>query len=317
MEAHGWTAFDVHLRRPTMSRQLVESVLAGRRTGDTEFVRQELTEFLAQVETGRWDAPAGGEVVDIRDARRGRSRRRAQPKTHYETQLVQDVRRALEFAATRAQIVLVTGSYGLGKTHTIERWMLERGREEPAFCFRFHSANQTHRHVFIEQLAARLGVETPPVVSAQTAAVAYDRVVEFLREQPALLIFDQCEVVRLALLQTIRDIWDDTREAGVGMALFASEELYLRLTRSRAGALGALTSRISGHFLLRGLDAGELRAIAQAEGVEIDEATAQTWSTLAGGSMRRFLETLELLKAAHGGRAVTPKTVEGLFAMQI
>lgn len=285
-----------------------------RRRADTPIVAAALSEFLAKVDAGRWDEGESAHVVDIRDARRQRGRRRAPAKPHYETQLSQDVARAMKFAAEKAQIVLVTGSYGFGKTHAVVRWIREEGDE--AVYFRFQRACMS-RWVFLTHLAAALGCDTPPISSGLRAAAGMAAIVARLREEPKLLVLDQCEAVPVETLQVVRDIWDDTAEAGVGVALLASEELYTRLTRSRAGDLGALTSRIAGHFVLKGLEAGELRAIAGAEGLEIDQRTAQTWANLAGGSMRRFLESLELLRAAHGDRAVTPKTVEGVFAMQI
>ena len=65
---------------------------------------------------------------------------------------------------------------------------------------------------------------------------------EKLRESPALLVFDQCEVARARILQVVRQIHDRTAEAGVGVVLLAAPILLARL--SKISDYGALASRI-------------------------------------------------------------------------
>ena len=85
-------------------------------------------------------------------------------------------------------------------------------------------------------------------------------VVERLREQPTVLIFDQCEMVRVRILQLIRQLWDQTKDDGVAVVLLSAPQLYHRLERGRGGDLGALRSRIGAHVTLRGVTRSDMAA---------------------------------------------------------
>jgi len=79
--------------------------------------------------------------------------------------------------------------------------------------------------------------------------------------------------------------------------------------------LGALTSRIGIWAPLAGLTRQETAAILKCEGiVEMDEAAFDLCWKAIGGSMRRLMRAIGLLKAKHGGKPVTEKTVTGVAA---
>jgi DNA transposition AAA+ family ATPase len=74
-----------------------------------------------------------------------------------------------------------------------------------------------------------------------------------LEESPRLIVFDQCETVKPRVMQVIRQIWDRTRHAGVGMALIAAPVLMERLTAARMRDLEALRSRVGAWAKLLGV----------------------------------------------------------------
>jgi DNA transposition AAA+ family ATPase len=146
--------------------------------------------------------------------------------------------------------------------------------------------------------------------------------VEHLREHPCLLILDQCELCRPRVLQVLRQLWDRTRDAGCGVVLLAAPVLLARLKGSRMQDLGALESRIGIVAPLSGLTRAEMAAIVKQEGLkDISEEGFALWWRATGGSMRRLMTSVDLLKAKHADKPITEKTIAGvagsLWGMQV
>jgi hypothetical protein len=138
-------------------------------------------------------------------------------------------------------------------------------------------------------------------------------VCQALRERPCLLIFDQCEVVRVRIFQVIRQLHDRTHQAGVGVVLLAAPVLMSRMLGSRMADLGALTSRVGIWAPLGGLTKSEMAAIVRQEGVgEVDDSAFEVWFRATGGSMRRLMRSLDLLKAKHAGKRISERTIAGV-----
>ncbi len=148
---------------------------------------------------------------------------------------------------------------------------------------------------------------------AQNGGTLFRGVCERLREAPCLLIFDQCETVRARVFQVIRQVWDATNEAGVGIVLLAAPVLLARMMGSRMADLGALTSRVGVWAPLSGVTRAEMAAIVKQEGIaDVDEGAFEMWWRATGGSMRRLMRAIDLLKARHQGKRVTEKTIAGV-----
>jgi hypothetical protein len=57
----------------------------------------------------------------------------------------------------------------------------------------------------------------------------------------------------------------------------------------------------------------EMAAIAKQEGVaDVDEAAYDLWWKATGGSMRRLMAAIDLLRSKHAGKRVTEKTIAGV-----
>ena len=136
---------------------------------------------------------------------------------------------------------------------------------------------------------------------------------ERLQKEPCLLIFDQCETVRARVFQIIRQIWDRTHEYGVGVVILSAPILLARMAGSRMADLGALQSRVGIWAPLSGLGRAEMEAIAKQEGIgDVEDAAFDLWWRATGGSMRRLMAGIELLRAKHAGKRVTEKTIVGI-----
>jgi hypothetical protein len=127
-----------------------------------------------------------------------------------------------------------------------------------------------------------------------------------------MLVFDQCETVRPRVMQVIRQVWDRTRHAGVGIALLAAPVLMERLVGSRMRDLEALRSRVGVWAQLQGLSRAEMAAIVEQEGIKVDPPAMELWWRATGGSMRRLVSAVDMIQAKHSGRNVTEKTVIGV-----
>jgi hypothetical protein len=128
-----------------------------------------------------------------------------------------------------------------------------------------------------------------------------------------MLIFDQCETVRPRVCQVIRQLWDRTHEAGVGVVILAQQIMLARMTSGKAIDLGALTSRVGVFAPLTGMTRSEMAAIVKQEGFsDMDDSAFDLWYRALGGSMRRLMKSLDLLKAKHAGKRVTEKTITGV-----
>ena len=219
---------------------------------------------------------------------------------------------AIDFAVENNSIALVTADFGCGKTHAAKMWRREHSNVESLFL-EFDTFTCSHVYDFVTVLANQLGIATDSV-TYRTAAPVFRAIVARLREQPTVLILDQCEMVRVKVLQLVRQLWDRTSEDGVSIVLLSAPQLYSRLERSRAGDLGALRSRIGAYVSLRGLNRNDMAAILQSEGItNIDDEAASVWFQAIGGSMRLFMEGVDLLKSKHGGKRVTERTVSGML----
>jgi hypothetical protein len=139
---------------------------------------------------------------------------------------------------------------------------------------------------------------------------------EYLRENPCLLIYDQCETLRPRVVQVIRQIWDRTHDAGVGVVMLAAPILLARLMSGKLSDLGALTSRVAIFAPLSGLTRSEMAAILKQEGLtDVDEAAFDLWFKATAGSMRRLMRSVDLLKAKHQGKRIAEKTIAGVGGM--
>ncbi|MBI5287852.1 MAG: hypothetical protein HY873_02640 [Chloroflexi bacterium] len=252
----------------------------------------------------------------LTEEHRKRVQRVARRREFYETETVKVVAKVCDYCAANATIGIVTGDFGVGKTDAVSAWRRAEGRRVDCIMFEFNTFTCGNAADFCRELAKQLSVD------AAGGAAAFRAVVERLREEPALLIFDQCETTGVRVAQAIRQIWDATHEYGVGVVMLAAPVLMARMMGSRIADLGALTSRVGIWAQLTGLGRGEMAAIVKQEGIaDVDERAFEVWSRACGGSMRRLMRSIDLLRAGHAGRRITEKTIVGvashLWGMQL
>ena len=274
---------------------------------ETSRIREQMERFLGRVKRGEIQGKRQENVVQITAGRRA-SRRPAQRKRRtYETEMVRRVWSAIDLSVENGSLGLVTADNGCGKTHAVQLWRV-RHRDLDSVYFEFDDCTISNRYEFLTALASQLGVEER--ASHLSSGRIFRQVVERLREEPAVLIFDQCEMARVRILQIVRQIWDRTREEGVAVVLLATPQLLWRLERGRAGDLGALRSRIGAWVQLHGVRREEMAGILKAEGLTtVNDAAFDLWYRAINGSMRHLMESIDLLVSRHKGKKIGQRTV--------
>jgi DNA transposition AAA+ family ATPase len=290
----------------------VRSFVNGNIPGGREVIR-EVHRVLKLAQEGEILQPGAEKAIVLPAERSQRIIRLPRRRHFYETQTVRRVAEILDYCVENCAIGVITAAFGAGKTEAVNAWRRGRGRKNESLMFEFDIFSSSNKVDLVQQLAKMLDLEPAP--GTQSAGKVFRAVCEALQERPCLLIFDQVESVRPRVLQVLRQIWDRTREYGVGMVLLSAPILLARMRDSRMTDLGALTSRVGVWAPLGGVTKEEMAAIVKREGItEIDEEAFNLWWRATGGSMRRLMAGVELLRAKHGGRCVTEKTVSGLAA---
>jgi DNA transposition AAA+ family ATPase len=281
--------------------------------GGREVVGQ-MVRVAELVETGEILAPGGRPetvVLSTEDTSK-RVVRIARRGAFYETQLVRRVAEVCDYCAEHAAIGCVTSGFGNGKTEAVAAWRRKTVGKVESLVLELDEYIGCNKVDFICTLARTLGATA--MSGSQNGGRAFRDVCEKLRENPVLLVFDQGEVARARIMQVIRQIHDRTAEAGVGVVILAAPVLLARL--SKMPDLGALASRVAIYAPLSGLSRDEMAAICKQEGItDVEDAAFDLWWKTTGGSMRRLMRSIDLLKAKHAGKRVTEKTLSGVGSM--
>lgn len=275
-------------------------------------MEQEVERVLALAEAGDIFSPGAG-AVTITEQHTERPRRVKRSHDFYLTETVKRVGQALDYCAEHATIGVITGGYGVGKTEALKRWREVEGRGWESLVFEFDDFAARNSVDFVESLADALDV--PYKRGPHNGGKTFRAVCQKLCDSPCLLVLDQCEAVTPRVFQIIRQMWDRTRHAGVGVVLLAAPVLMERMQASRIQDLGALTSRVGIWATLRGLGRAEMVAIVRQEGISaehISDEAFDLWWRACAGSMRRLRMSLDLVKSAHAGKRITEKTVAGV-----
>lgn len=303
----------------TLGDATIRSFLNRSIRGGRQVVTQ-IRAMMARARTGDILQPHRDAGIVIAPEQEQRTQGIARFQNWYETQTVRRVAEVLDYCAAHAAIGIITAEFGVGKSAAVRAWRLGKGRKIPTAVFEFDEFSSANTVEFICCLAKQLGLEVS--IGSQNAGRVFRVVCEKLRSEPVLLVFDQCETLRTRVFSVIRQCWDRSHEAGVGIVLLAAKVLMTRMLGSRMADLGALTSRVGVWAALNGFTKSEMAAIIRQEGVtDIDDMAFELWYRATGGSMRRLMWSLELLQAKHSGKRVTEKTIRDvaghLWGMQL
>jgi len=297
----------------TLAESTVRTWLRGTIPGGFEVI-EEMRRVLDQARAGDILAPGGGEALVLTEDATKRVRKVSRLGNLYATQTVKRIGEVLDYCAEQCAIGLITADFGVGKTFAVQAWRRKNVGKVESTVFEFDEFSSTNKVDFVRVMARQFGIASQ--VGSQNGGLVFRDLCDYLRRNPCLLIFDQCETLRPRVCQVIRQIWDRTHDAGVGVVMLAAPILLQRLMAGKMVDLGALTSRIGIFAPLAGLTRPEMAAIVKGEGfVEVDEAAFELWNKAVAGSMRRLVRSLDLLRVKHAGKRISEKTIAGVASM--
>ena len=296
-----------------LSDTTVRAWIAGRFPGGRQVVN-EICKAVRQAKAGDILTPGGRESVTLLVDEQKPVRKVVRAGRFYETQVARRIGEVLDYCAEHAVIGICTADFGVGKTEAIREWRRRRGSHIECAVLEFTEFSAADKVEFVRELCRMF--DLPIIQGSQSGGRMFYTLCEHLKENPVLLVFDQVEMVRPRVAQVIRQIWDRTAEAGVGIAILAAPILMARLAGRKMADLEALQSRIAIWAPLGGATKNEMAAIVKQEGItDVDEAAFDLWFKATGGSMRRLMRSIELLKAKHQGRPIGEKTIAGVGSM--
>ncbi len=273
---------------------------------ETERVADEMRLFLARLRRGELFGPAGEPKLVSIDAAAGARPPRRRRRRHYDTETFRQVFSTIDYCVENAALGVILAEFGSGKTHAAKMWRSRHAVE--SLYFEFDEFTSSAKVAFLSTLASQLGLADH--CSQHSSSAVFRKLVERLRAEPTVLIFDQCEMVSVRVFQIVRQLWDRSWEEGGAVVLLSSPQLLHRLDRGRAGDLGALRSRVGVWASLRGVTREEMSGILKHEGlIDVDAAAFDLWFHAIRGSMRYLLESVDLIRSRHKGKRVTERTV--------
>jgi DNA transposition AAA+ family ATPase len=147
---------------------------------------------------------------------------------------------ALSYAQAAADVAVIYGGAGLGKTSAIEHYRATSLNVWVATMSPATSSPVTA----MEEVCSALGM-----TEQGGAAKLFRAIVRKVKGTRGLLIIDEAQALSTSALDQIRAIHD---RAGVGLALVGNQEVYARLTGgNRAAHLDRLYSRVGKRLALK------------------------------------------------------------------
>lgn len=209
---------------------------------------------------------------------------------------------ALEYAQTMADIAVLVGGAGFGKTTTCEHY----GETNSAVWYVRMSPSSSSASACLTELAEKLGIK--PLRGEGTRSILKS-IVRKVEPTEGLIIVDEAQYLGKPALEELRAIHD---EAKVGLAFVGNEAVYTQLTGgSNATHYAQLFSRIGLKLMLTKPAKGDVVALAAAWGITEPDAvlTLERIAQLPG-ALRMATKTIRL--AYLDDNAPTPPDAEAL-----
>jgi DNA transposition AAA+ family ATPase len=184
-----------------------------------------------------------------------------------ETSVIAQIRKAIALAHDEADIAVIVGEAGTGKTTAIRQYETE---SHSAFVVEVDPAFS--KTVLIAEIARAIGVD-----SKGSSTVVISRIVEALRGRDAVLIIDEADYLSDACLELLRRVVNDKAETGVVLVGLPRLEYKLRNLRNDHEQL---TSRV-GVFL-------KLEKMKKVDAIKI---LSKVWQSLSAETIDAFVLT--------------------------
>ncbi|GHV93221.1 Mu-like prophage FluMu DNA transposition protein B [Spirochaetia bacterium] len=196
-----------------------------------------------------------------------------------ETTTMEQVRRAITIAQDEADIAVIIGEAGTGKTTALRQYAKESHSAllievDPSFS----------KVVLMNEIAHALGVEDKGGMNA-----VIDRVVDTLKDRDAVLIIDEADYLSDSSLELIRRIINDKAHTGVVLVGLPQLEYKIRNLRNDHEQL---ISRVGVFVKLGKLKKADAEKIITGVWPELPKETLDTFVKTANGSTRTLVKLM-------------------------
>lgn len=204
-----------------------------------------------------------------------------------ETATVKRIEAALAYAQMAADVAVIYGAAGVGKTLAATRYTATR----PSVWLATMTPGHAGVTAALEEVAMAVGLRDVP----QSPARIHREVVVRVRGTGGVIVVDEAQHLGVAALDALRSIHD---AAGVGLALIGNELVYGRMTGgSRAAYLDRLFSRIGKRLRIAAASREDIEAVAAAYGASGSWREVREIAGRAGfGALRALAKTLRLAR---------------------
>ncbi len=210
---------------------------------------------------------------------------------------------ALAIAQTTADVAIVYGAAGVGKTCTARHY----AGDVPDVWIATMTPATASVVPALEEVCAAVGIP-----ASNGAAPLHRSIVKRLAGTDGLLIVDEAQHLQPAALDQLRSIHD---AAGIGLALLGSRDVYARLVGGdQAAALDRLRSRVGRRLHLTATTPEDAAVLAGAWGI----GSAEARKTLAeigakSGGLRAVAKVLRLAALQADGPTLTDAAVRAAW----
>ena len=198
---------------------------------------------------------------------------------------------ALKYAHKLADIAVIYGGAGLGKTMTAQRY----ADDAPDVWIATMTPSISGVSACLERVGQSVGLASIPTGGAR----AEQAIVNRIKGTGGLLIVDEAQHLPIACLDALRSLYD---ASGVGLAIMGNESVYTQLTGgSRRAHFAQLFSRIGRRERLTRPSAGDIDVLLDAWGVK--EAKARALCREVGskaGALRGLTKVLRMARLMMG-----------------
>jgi len=209
-----------------------------------------------------------------------------------ETPTAKRILAALSYAQLAADIAVIYGAAGVGKTMSIAEYQ----RRSPSVWVAVMTPGHAGVTAALEETALAVGLRDIP----QSPARIHREVAARLKGTGGLVVVDEAQHLSVAALDALRSIHD---AAGVGLALVGNDMVYGRMVGNRAAYLDRLFSRIGKRVRIAGATQADIEAVARAAGGE-PWAVVKEIGRQAGGlrACVKVLRLAQMMASAEGAR---------------
>jgi DNA transposition AAA+ family ATPase len=196
-----------------------------------------------------------------------------------ETTTMEQVRRAVTIAQDEADIAVIIGEAGTGKTTALRQYANENYSTllidvDPSFS----------KVVLMNEIAHALGVEDKGGMNA-----VIDRVIEALKDRDAVLIIDEADYLSESSLELVRRVINDKACTGVVLVGLPTLEYKIRNLRNN---LQQIISRVGVIVKLGTLKKADAEKIIAGVWADLPRETVEAFIKGAGGSTRTLVKLM-------------------------